>query len=163
MFDSAMKTLAAVEGDLMAAREDSADQSSLRFDFDSMFIMPVQRMPRYALLVRELVKNTDAGHPDAAALKATDETIRKVTTFVNKRKAAAENLTRLMSLQRQLVGLPFQLVLSDAFEADKLLEKYGTLNKRESVSLATANVVTQRKFILQVRVPCLISGVCFVH
>lgn len=52
-------------------------------DFESFLIMPVQRLPRYGLLLRDLKKHTDPEHPDQATITQTLETIDSVNSQIN--------------------------------------------------------------------------------
>jgi hypothetical protein len=60
-------------------------QSGLSF-LGSYLIAPIQRIPRYKLLIQELIKHTDKGHPDAqhlgAALKFISDTARHINDSV---------------------------------------------------------------------------------
>ena len=60
--------------------------------FNSDLIMPVQRIPRYILLLTELKKYTPADHPDADAVDAALAQLADVAAFVNEKKRAAEQL-----------------------------------------------------------------------
>ena len=51
-------------------------------ELDSLLIQPVQRMPRYKLLLEELLKSTPADHPDRAGLEHTLERISSIATKV---------------------------------------------------------------------------------
>lgn len=45
--------------------------------------MPVQRIPRYRMLLQELVDNTLEEHPDSAKLTESLEEMKKVADFIN--------------------------------------------------------------------------------
>jgi hypothetical protein len=49
----------------------------------SFLIMPVQRIPRYVLLLRELIKNTWDEHPDLAHLNAAQKKVQEIGGHVN--------------------------------------------------------------------------------
>ncbi|KAH0789737.1 Kelch motif family protein [Histomonas meleagridis] len=53
--------------------------SLTNLDFNGYLIMPIQRMPRYILLIRELIKYTPQSHPDSATLPIAQQTIEKIT------------------------------------------------------------------------------------
>lgn len=65
-------------------------------------IMPVQRLPKYELLLSELLRHTAEEHPDRTNLELALQQIRETTQFVNENKRNAENLSRLLSLQNQI-------------------------------------------------------------
>jgi FYVE/RhoGEF/PH domain-containing protein 5/6 len=49
-------------------------------DLDSLLITPVQRIPRYKLLLKELVKHTSDSHPDK---KNLNDALQKMTEIAN--------------------------------------------------------------------------------
>ncbi len=61
--------------------------------------MPVQRIPRYNLLLRELAKHTWLSHPDFAAL---DASVERLAMFLNEKKREAEALQRTFHVQEIL-------------------------------------------------------------
>ena len=64
----------------------------------SLLIMPVQRVPRYILLLRDLFKHTWSEHPDYANLQQAASQMEELTQFLNMKKQEAENLNRLAAL-----------------------------------------------------------------
>ena len=77
-----------------------ASVGSLRLN--SFLIMPVQRIPRYELLLRELIAHTPEDHPDLPALRSAYENLREVSKSINEFKRAAELKVRLMEIQADL-------------------------------------------------------------
>jgi len=75
-------------------------------DLNSYLILPVQRVPRYSLLLRELIgcyekydkKNTQ----DYKSLVKAFEEIKTTTKDINKRVRTIENLNKLSELQKEL-------------------------------------------------------------
>jgi len=47
----------------------------MQLDLSSILIQPVQRLPRYQLLIKELLKYTEEGHVDYAPLQ---EAMKKI-------------------------------------------------------------------------------------
>ena len=62
--------------------------------FSSFAILPIQRLPRYGLLLRNLLKETAADHPDhgplAEALKGTGETIEYIESVMERNEASQD-------------------------------------------------------------------------
>eukprot|EP01126_Amoeba_proteus_P043683 TRINITY_DN4808_c0_g3_i2.p1 TRINITY_DN4808_c0_g3~~TRINITY_DN4808_c0_g3_i2.p1 ORF type:complete len:945 (+),score=204.11 TRINITY_DN4808_c0_g3_i2:92-2926(+) len=54
-----------------------------RFTFESLLILPIQRLPRYRMLVEDLILNTPTDHPDYEKLNLALDVIKKVATFIN--------------------------------------------------------------------------------
>ena len=85
---------------------------------NALLIMPVQRVPRYMLLLRELLALTDAAHPDRAALERALAAVQRVAARANEAKRAAEARQRVAALARQLRGAvplvrPFRVFLRE--------------------------------------------------
>lgn len=65
----------------------------------SLLIMPVQRVPRYKLLLSELIRNTDESHRDYADLLSAHSSIDKVAVHINEELRRSLNVTRVLALQ----------------------------------------------------------------
>lgn len=70
------------------------------------FIMPVQRIPRYILLLEDLALATPATHEDAKVLPDVLRQMRVVASLVNDAKASAEEASQLAALAHRLRGCP---------------------------------------------------------
>ncbi|MDP2439851.1 MAG: hypothetical protein Q8P67_29225 [archaeon] len=70
----------------------------------NLLIMPVQRLPRYVLLIQELLKNTPVAHQDWNATRQADEALRKAALEVNVSKSTQEHLQKLMDVEKLIVG-----------------------------------------------------------
>ena len=73
-------------------------------DLTSYLIMPVQRIPRYVLLLVDLLKKTPEDHADFLDLKAAVEKTKEVADYVNEKKREAENLNKVVAVQEKLGG-----------------------------------------------------------
>ncbi|PRP74759.1 hypothetical protein PROFUN_06620 [Planoprotostelium fungivorum] len=73
-----------------------------RLDLPSLLIMPVQRVPRYSMLLSTLLKHTEKSHPDHKHLTNVTERIAKVAEYLNENKRQAENRTTLMSIDSSI-------------------------------------------------------------
>jgi hypothetical protein len=76
-------------------------QSQKNLDLYDLLIMPVQRVPRYILLLTELRKFTPDSHPDAHPLDAALRELRTLAAFIDNGAKAAE---RMRELNTQLIG-----------------------------------------------------------
>eukprot|EP00808_Paulinella_micropora_P024737 g9657.t1 len=72
----------------------------------SYLISPVQRIPRYRLLLQELVKNTDAGHPDSEPLAQALSLVGEVATHINEAMRAQENQVKIRAIEEQFLTSP---------------------------------------------------------
>jgi len=75
-----------------------AVQMSEGWDIESLLITPVQRIPRYDLLLKELIKCTPEGHVDYEDLVAAEVQIKAVAMLINERKREAEQMARVKSI-----------------------------------------------------------------
>eukprot|EP01122_Echinamoeba_exundans_P007172 TRINITY_DN2142_c0_g1_i1.p1 TRINITY_DN2142_c0_g1~~TRINITY_DN2142_c0_g1_i1.p1 ORF type:complete len:1105 (+),score=150.38 TRINITY_DN2142_c0_g1_i1:151-3465(+) len=65
-------------------------------------IMPVQRVPRYVLLLSDLLKNTPESNPDHEPIKTALDLVKAFADFINTNKAAAENREKLDLLRSRI-------------------------------------------------------------
>jgi len=68
----------------------------------SLLIQPVQRIPRYEMLLKDLLKCTWISHPDYENLEIAVEKIVEAAAFNNEQKRKAECLMRLLEIQNEL-------------------------------------------------------------
>lgn len=67
-----------------------------------ILIKPVQRLPRYGLLLRDLINRTPSDHVDANGIKEALKSIEKVTSIANEQKREMENTKLLLEVERKL-------------------------------------------------------------
>jgi len=67
----------------------------------SWLIRPLQRVTKYPLLLRELLKHSDESHPDYQNLLATSDALNTLLDELNFKKKEAENLTNLRLIQKK--------------------------------------------------------------
>ena len=71
---------------------------------DSLLICPIQRLPRYRLLVESLLSFTPDFHVDFAGLKEALEVVRSCIEAVNQGKALAEQMQYLLYLDEHMIN-----------------------------------------------------------
>eukprot|EP01129_Flabellula_baltica_P008223 TRINITY_DN3245_c0_g1_i2.p1 TRINITY_DN3245_c0_g1~~TRINITY_DN3245_c0_g1_i2.p1 ORF type:complete len:995 (+),score=239.26 TRINITY_DN3245_c0_g1_i2:257-3241(+) len=71
---------------------------------EDLLITPVQRIPRYQLLLQELIDNTPSHHSDLPDLKKALVEIVSVAVYVNEKKKEAENLHSVCVIANQISG-----------------------------------------------------------
>jgi hypothetical protein len=67
---------------------------------DSILIAPIQRVPRYELLLKELLKHTGEDHPDYTDLVAALATVQKVALNMNENVHTVENELQLIVITK---------------------------------------------------------------
>ncbi|XP_070553734.1 rho guanine nucleotide exchange factor 17-like isoform X2 [Ptychodera flava] len=78
--------------------------SKSKFTFDDLIIQPVQRIPRYSLLIKELLKHTSSTHPDHSSLKDARKEIEKLAQTINEADRAEKNLQTLQGIDSMIEG-----------------------------------------------------------
>nr|XP_018905490.1 PREDICTED: rho guanine nucleotide exchange factor 39-like isoform X1 [Bemisia tabaci] len=76
----------------------------------SLLITPVQRLPRYKLLLYEIVSNTPESDEHYLSLKAALHEIEKITEHMNSRIKDHEVAQRLIAIQRSFVDQKLNIV-----------------------------------------------------
>eukprot|EP01122_Echinamoeba_exundans_P009633 TRINITY_DN3450_c0_g2_i1.p1 TRINITY_DN3450_c0_g2~~TRINITY_DN3450_c0_g2_i1.p1 ORF type:complete len:1133 (+),score=306.85 TRINITY_DN3450_c0_g2_i1:263-3400(+) len=84
---------------LMDCRMDSATSG---LELTSFLIMPIQRIPRYVMLLTDLFKHTPEDHPDFADLKKALASMESVADYVNQKKREAENLMGVLIVSKHI-------------------------------------------------------------
>lgn len=85
--------------------------------------MPIQRIPRYELLLKELLKNTPETHPDFALLEQALAVVHGIATTINDQKRLNENMMKMMQIQN-VMGTK----CPDLIQPHRRLVKEGSLN-----------------------------------
>jgi len=78
----------------------------------SYLIMPVQRIPRYIMMLEDLSKRTVPEHADFSPLKQAVKKISEIMTWVDDQKEVYNEQQRIGKLQEQFVILPKGFVSS---------------------------------------------------
>lgn len=74
-------------------------EANTRDTFESFLIMPVQRPPRYRLLLQELIKETPKTAPEYAKLNETLDNLCKAISTVDKRIAEFDEANQMAEIQ----------------------------------------------------------------
>jgi hypothetical protein len=100
----------------------------------SYLIMPVQRLPRYELLMRQMLSATSPGHEAHSALKETLATLESANRGVNERMRAFANAKQIAQLRQRFVSEPGLL-------DTQVLLREGPVIKRTSKGLMEKRVL----------------------
>ncbi|KAH3767340.1 hypothetical protein Pelo_788 [Pelomyxa schiedti] len=85
---------------------------------EGMMISLIQRMPRYILLIEELIKNTPSTHPDRLLLEGALQHLRQAAEYTNTQQRTPTTQAQLQNLEDTIHGLPIQLT-GPPSEADR--------------------------------------------
>lgn len=92
-------------------------------------IKPVQRLCKYPLLLREVLRHTDPGSPEYKEIEEAKRLLDATVDQVNEHSRLKENQMKVIEVQEKLDGYPTPLV-----EPQRRLCKEGPLLLRHSVS-----------------------------
>ena len=84
---------------------------------ESLLIAPIQRIPRYSLLLQELRKSTPQDHPDIAHLDKAIPLVQQVANYINSNMSEVENQEKLLELSlagAQSLLKPHRVLLQEA-------------------------------------------------
>merc|ERR1719464_1076044 len=73
-------------------------------------ILPVQRVPRYILLLSELKKHTAKTHSDYQIIGEALALVTEITEKINSEKKRIENISQCLQIQRTLIGLEHPII-----------------------------------------------------
>jgi hypothetical protein len=93
-------------------------------DLRSYLIMPIQRTPRYRLLLEELIKNTTPEHPDWGTLHKALESIKLVAAQIDAAIHEQKNRAKMLEIQDSFFGEKVQII-----EAGRMFVKEGEMGK----------------------------------
>jgi hypothetical protein len=77
----------------------------------AFLVTPVQRIPRYKLLLEDMLKNTEKDHEDYEDLKNSLKLVSEVALFVNETIRDHEMMLQMLSIQRSLVGMKQDILI----------------------------------------------------
>ena len=83
---------------------DEADREDVNLKLVSILIFPIQRVPRYILLLQDLLKHTSSDHPDYRNLEQALDAMNKTGNYINESKREAENVSKLAEINQSLKG-----------------------------------------------------------
>jgi len=89
-------------------------QQMIEIPLDGFLLTPVQKICKYPLQLKELLKYTSTTHQDHAPLSAALDTMRRTALLINERKRKMESLEQLTRWQDSVSGwqviYPFNLI-----------------------------------------------------
>lgn len=65
---------------------------------------PMQRICKYPLLFKELLKHTGPDHPDYSNLNSAFEVMTKLVESINATSRESENIRKIIEIENSLVG-----------------------------------------------------------
>ncbi|KAK5583661.1 hypothetical protein RB653_005259 [Dictyostelium firmibasis] len=77
-----------------------------KLSLESFLILPIQRLPRYVMLLQDLLKYTANDHEDFNQLCEALSTIKDLTESINTKKSEEDNNTKIQQVQDQIKDMP---------------------------------------------------------
>jgi hypothetical protein len=77
---------------------------SKKHSISMLLITPIQRLPRYKLLLSELIKSTWPDHQDYENLGNALSQIKEIAKYVNDRKKEYENRAKVQDIQDSIIN-----------------------------------------------------------
>lgn len=98
---------------------------------DAFLIMPVQRLPRYVLLLKELLKYSNQTHPDYAYLERAHAKVKAVLDELNRGidEEAHVRVQKIISIEDDIEGL-LEHLSDGLYHPQRTLVREGLLNLR---------------------------------
>ncbi|CAB3998424.1 domain containing, partial [Paramuricea clavata] len=87
---------------------------------DSLLLMPIQRIPRYQLLLKELVKRTEPEHPDFENLTEALAKAQETATDLNEHIRQIENESKIFEIINMFPNDDLDLIISDSNNSPKM-------------------------------------------
>lgn len=112
-------------------------------EITSFLIMPIQRLPRYVMLLSDLFKNTPQTHADYEPLQGALKKVEGVASYVNTKKREAENLLGVTTVARHLVGLES---MAEFTQPHRRYVRQGFLQEAEPTSISLKSLKTRYFF-----------------
>jgi hypothetical protein len=81
---------------LKAGQEDNDAKGRGFHDFT---VMPIQRIPRYVLLLQQVIKYTETSHPDYANIERALRTVEEIASYINTKKKEYDLNERVSMVQ----------------------------------------------------------------
>lgn len=106
--------------------------------------MPVQRVPRYELLLRELGKFTPEIHVEFDTVKKASEAISGLASWINEEKRRWEGSEKLRQIINSLKDCPADVILNNPERRLVRKGKIGTGAKKRKYAPAHTNQIGTR-------------------
>lgn len=99
LFDSYLKVSDLKSNQYLIPQQGQDDPDSKGRGLTDFLIMPVQRIPRYVMLLQQLIKYTPDNHPDYSAINTGLSKISEIAGYINSQKKDYDSKTRVAEIQ----------------------------------------------------------------
>uniref|UniRef100_A0A1I7VT66 DH domain-containing protein n=1 Tax=Loa loa TaxID=7209 RepID=A0A1I7VT66_LOALO len=114
-----------------------------KLDLDSLLISPIQRVPRYELIVKQIIKHTSVEHADYDSLLLAQKYIHELATKINRQKEESEEMEqRLREIEAIVDGLDDLVTTGRSFNRYDVVTVLGTTqNKQRCLFLMSDQII----------------------
>lgn len=117
-----IKNLSGTKASFVKFIENASREHKGKLSLDALLIMPVQRIPRYELLLKELIKHTTPDHPDHQLLITAQKEVHELALKINRMEKESffqeQNMNRLKEIEHLIEGV------IDLFQPDRNFIRY---------------------------------------
>jgi len=128
-----------------AGDSEKLSENQTQVDLRALLIMPIQRLPRYELLLRDLAKRTTDKEVDQTKLEKLLKDVQKVNHHINEAKRKDENTSKLVEIQNAIKSIDKAFTLFDRMGRKFVRE--GSLEIRELIFMDTKKVHFIRGYV----------------
>ena len=115
--------------------ETTASKLEGKQTLSSYLILPIQRIPRYLLLLDAIKKSTDFSHPDYNNIDLALQKIKSVTEHVNQSVTTEEHRAKIVEIQNRFVLNTIGLANQSIIKPHRKLVHEGVLSLEHSADL----------------------------
>ncbi|OZC09639.1 hypothetical protein X798_03333 [Onchocerca flexuosa] len=114
-----------------------------KLDLDSLLISPIQRVPRYELIVKQIIKHTSVEHADYDSLLVAQKYIHELATKINRQKEESEEMEqRLREIEAIVDGLDDLVTTGRSFNRYDVVTVLGVnQNKQRCLFLMSDQII----------------------
>ncbi|VDN03291.1 unnamed protein product [Thelazia callipaeda] len=114
-----------------------------KLDLDSLLISPIQRVPRYELVVKQIIKHTSVEHADYDSLLLAQKYIHELATKINRQKEESEEMEqRLREIEAIVDGLDDLVTTGRSFTRYDVVTVLGAReNKQRCLFLMSDQII----------------------
>ncbi|KAH3744273.1 Guanine exchange factor for Rac 30 [Pelomyxa schiedti] len=114
-------------------------------NLESLLIVPVQRIPRYVLLLTDVLRATPKAHPDYQNLEEALNFIKELADYINENKADADSIAELCEIQTRLLDFPGPGKLASQPKRKFVKEGAALLNKKKKYLFLFSDILVTAK------------------
>eukprot|EP01080_Neovahlkampfia_damariscottae_P002556 gene2556-3518_t len=130
-----------------------APENKPKYSIESYLILPVQRIPRYELLLRDLLKKTSKYHSDYELLQKSLDQIQVTANYVNENLALFKSREKMREISRKMLNVPENFSIVQPYRRLNIQMKFERLfvcppSSSSSPSSQEIEIITKKEEII---------------